>query len=66
MTPVKDVEVILVEDDAGDVEMIGDVDRCYAAGADCCITKPIRDEESLKIVASITDFRMTIVKLPNA
>ena len=66
MTPVRDVEVLLAEDNPGDVELIEDVNRCYGSGADCCITKPIGREEFLKIVKSIKDFWMPIVKLPTA
>jgi len=66
MTPVKDVEALLVEVDAGDVEMIEDVKRCYAAGAHCCTTEPNGLEEFMKIVKSIKDFWMTIVKLPTS
>jgi hypothetical protein len=66
MASVKDVEVLLAEDNPGDLELIEDVDRRYAAGAGCCITKPIGCEEFLKIVTSIQDFWMPIVKLPTA
>jgi len=145
MTPVKDVEVLLVEDDPGDVELIReglinakiflnlhvtndgieamkylkregpysdaskpaliildlnlpkkdgrdvlreikndaqlrsipvvvfttsaseeDFTRCYSLGANCCITKPIGLEEFIKIVKSIKEFWVTIVKLPAA
>lgn len=145
MTPVKDVEVLLVEDDPGDVELIKeglngakifinlhvvddgvkaikylkregpygnasrpdliildlnlpkkdgkdvilevrnderlksipivvfttsaseeDFSRCYELGANCCITKPIGLDEFMKIVKSIKDFWVTIVKLPVA
>ena len=43
-----------------------DVNRCYELGANCCITKPIGLEEFLKIVKSIKNFWVTIVKLPTA
>ena len=43
-----------------------DLNRCYELGANCCITKPIGLEEFIKIVKSIKEFWVTIVKLPAA
>ena len=43
-----------------------DFTRCYSLGANCCITKPIGLEEFIKIVKSIKEFWVTIVKLPAA
>ena len=42
-----------------------DFKRCYELGANCCVTKPIGLEEFAKIVKSIREFWLTIVKLPS-
>ena len=41
-----------------------DVYRAYHLNANCYITKPVNLEQFLKIVRSIEDFWLTIVKLP--
>jgi two-component system, chemotaxis family, response regulator Rcp1 len=41
-----------------------DIKRCYELGANCCITKPIGLKEFTRIVGSIHDFWLTVVKLP--
>jgi two-component system, chemotaxis family, response regulator Rcp1 len=42
-----------------------DVLRTYNLHANCYITKPIDLEQFIKVVRSIEDFWLTIVKLPN-
>jgi two-component system, chemotaxis family, response regulator Rcp1 len=42
-----------------------DIQRCYEWGANCWVTKPIGLQEFIKIVESIHDFWLTVVKLPN-
>ena len=41
-----------------------DIQRCYELGANCWITKPVGLEEFIKIVGSVQDFWLTVVKLP--
>jgi two-component system response regulator len=41
-----------------------DIQRCYEWGANCWITKPIGLKEFIKIVGTIQDFWLTVVKLP--
>ena len=43
-----------------------DVLRSYDLHANCCITKPVTMVDFLKVVSSIQDFWLTIVKLPVA
>ncbi len=41
-----------------------DIQRCYELGANCWVSKPIGLEEFIKIVNSINDFWLTVVRLP--
>jgi chemotaxis family two-component system response regulator Rcp1 len=41
-----------------------DIQRCYEWGANCWITKPIGLREFIKIVGTIQEFWLTVVKLP--
>jgi DNA-binding NarL/FixJ family response regulator len=41
-----------------------DVLRTYDLHANCYITKPVDLEQFIKVVASIEDFWLTIVRLP--
>ncbi|MCE5300644.1 MAG: response regulator [Spirochaetia bacterium] len=43
-----------------------DITRCYDLKANCYITKPAGLDEFIKIVMSIEDFWLSIVKLPGA
>ena len=42
-----------------------DILRVYNLNANCYITKPVDLEQFIKVVRSIEDFWLTIVKLPN-
>ncbi len=41
-----------------------DIQRSYGLGANCYVTKPIGLDQFMKVVRSIEDFWMTVVKLP--
>lgn len=42
-----------------------DVVKCYTMGANSYIAKPVTFEEFIKVVKSIEDFWLTIVKMPS-
>jgi two-component system, chemotaxis family, response regulator Rcp1 len=41
-----------------------DIARCYQMGTNCFITKPVGMDQFAKVVNSIEDFWLTIVRLP--
>jgi chemotaxis family two-component system response regulator Rcp1 len=41
-----------------------DIARCYHAGANCYITKPVGFEGFVKVVSTLEEFWFTIVRLP--
>jgi chemotaxis family two-component system response regulator Rcp1 len=41
-----------------------DIIKSYNLHANCCITKPVEFKQFMKVVQSIEDFWLTIVKLP--
>jgi len=45
-------------------EADGDVARCYSLHASCYVTKPVDLNQFLRVVKSIEDFWLTIVRLP--
>jgi len=42
-----------------------DIERSYGLGANCYVTKPIGLDQFVKVVRSIEEFWMTVVKLPS-
>jgi CheY-like chemotaxis protein len=42
----------------------GDINKAYALGANCFVTKPVDFEQIKKIVNEIAEFWFTVVKLP--
>lgn len=42
-----------------------DVVKCYTMGANSYIAKPVTFEEFIKVVKSIEDFWLTVVKMPS-
>lgn len=43
-----------------------DIERSYGLGANCYVTKPIGLDQFVKVVRSIEEFWMTVVKLPSS
>ena len=41
-----------------------DIVRSYTLGANCCVTKPVGLDEFMRLVHGISDFWLTIVRLP--
>ncbi len=41
-----------------------DIDRCYLLGANCFITKPVGLAEYGRVIKSIEEFWLTVVRLP--
>jgi CheY-like chemotaxis protein len=46
-------------------EADSDIQNSYGLGANCYVTKPVGLDQFLKVVHSIEDFWMTVVKLPS-
>ncbi len=45
-------------------EAEADIARCYDAGANCYITKPVGFEAFIKVVGALENFWFTVVKIP--
>lgn len=57
---LKAIPVVVVT--TSDLE--ADIQKTYGLGANCYVTKPIGLDQFIKVVRSIEEFWMTIVKLP--
>jgi two-component system, chemotaxis family, response regulator Rcp1 len=57
---LKQIPIVVVT--TSDAE--ADIEKSYGLGANCYVTKPIGLDQFLKVVRSIEDFWMTVVKLP--
>jgi two-component system response regulator len=65
-------DILLVEDSPADVEIAvevlsnrdEDVSRCYRAGSNSYLTKPLRFDDCLKLVEDIQQYWLQVSRLP--
>lgn len=57
---LKRTPVVVLTTSSADMDIL----RCYDLGANCYISKPVRFEDFIRVVRSIEDFWLTVVRTP--
>lgn len=58
---LKRIPVVVLTTSSADMDIL----RCYDLGVNCYISKPIRFEDFIRVVRSIEDFWLTVVRTPS-